>query len=145
MLDWTQILSVINLQRQRGTAPQSRVSSRQHVSPGENTVYTCVCVCVQQCITISANTPNKPPCITLQPASLQVSPLWSALLKDMNVDTLLTWHAVLFEITETPKVPEDDDGPPNQMRVYSWFHRRSGGNPPSLTWTTILRMQPMNS
>lgn len=50
MLDWTQILSVINLQRQRGTAPQSRVSSRQHVSPGENTVYTCVCVCV--CATV---------------------------------------------------------------------------------------------
>lgn len=35
-----------------------------------------------------------------------------------------------FRNYRNPKVPEDDDGPPNQMRVYSWFHRCSGGNPP---------------
>lgn len=48
--NWTQILSVINLQRESGTAPPSRVSSRQHPPtphsppPGECSAYMCVYV-----------------------------------------------------------------------------------------------------
>lgn len=87
--NWTQILSVINLQRESGTAPPSRVSSRQHPPHSPplqvNAALTCVCMY----ITTSGNIPTASlyyPTASVPTGQSTVS----VLLKDMNVETLLT-------------------------------------------------------
>ena len=146
MLDWTQILSVINLQRQRGTAPQSRVSSRQHVSPGENTVYVCVCVCV--CVTVYYHLCKYPQQTTLYYPTASVPAGQPAVI--CSAEGYECWHFTdmtcrSFLNYRNPKVPEDDDdGPPNQMPVYSWFHRCSEGIPPHYAGRLFRGTPPMN-
>ena len=141
MLDWTQILSVINLQRQRGTAPQSRVSSRQHVSPGENTVYVCVCVCVCVCNSVL-------PSLQIPPTNHPVLPYSQRPCRSARCDLLcwriwmltLYWHDMpFFSKLQKPQSPR---------RWWWWASESNAGvflvspllrrDSPSLRWATIL-------
>ena len=106
----------------------------------------CVCVCV--CVTVYYHLCKYPQQTTLYYPTASVPAGQPAVI--CSAEGYECWHFTdmtcrSFLNYRNPKVPEDDDdGPPNQMPVYSWFHRCSEGIPPHHAGQLFCGTPPMN-